>query len=223
MAIERYAFIDASNTSNTTIRILGFRVSWRRLIEHLKGERWGCKEVFYYEGRLDTAQEEKRHDRLERMGYTMRSKITFIHKPDKHEVAVKCSGCDVEIKTIIQSQGKRKSNCDVELTVDALSLASPDKEFLILTGDGDFRYLIEKLIQKGVRVAIVSSNTSTTDQSCRYSTRLKELVSIEEQLATTSGNKTRVRFLEINNWKQSISQMMESGNEETAAKRDGFE
>ena len=37
-----------------------------------------------------------------------------------------------------------KSNCDVDLTVDAMEEAGPDKEFLIFTGDGDFEYLIKK-------------------------------------------------------------------------------
>ena len=37
---------------------------------------------------------------------------------------------------------KKKSNCDVELGVDAVNNAGPNKEFMIFTGDGDFEYLI---------------------------------------------------------------------------------
>ena len=52
----------------------------------------------------------------------------------------------------------RKSNCDVDLTVDAMEEAGIDKEFLIFTGDGDFEYLIRKVVEKGTKVYIVASD-----------------------------------------------------------------
>ena len=52
----------------------------------------------------------------------------------------------------------RKSNCDVDLTVDAMEEAGPGKEFFIFTGDGDFEYLIRKVVEKSTKVYIVSSN-----------------------------------------------------------------
>jgi uncharacterized LabA/DUF88 family protein len=93
----------------------------------------------------------------------------------------------------------RKSNCDVDLTVDAMEYAGPDKEFLIFTGDGDFDYLIERLVQKGTKVYIVSSNAGIKKPGLntkRFSTRLKEIIKQHE--------KGKVDLINIDSWKIKI-------------------
>jgi len=72
-----------------------------------------------------------------------------------------------------------KSNCDVDLTVDAMEEAGPDKEFLIFTGYGDFDYLISKVVEKGTKVYVVSSNAGIKKPGLNtrcLSTRLKEVI-----------------------------------------------
>ena len=39
-----------------------------------------------------------------------------------------------------------------------MEMAGPDAEFLVFTGDGDFEYLIRKVVEKGTKVYVVSSN-----------------------------------------------------------------
>jgi uncharacterized LabA/DUF88 family protein len=92
----------------------------------------------------------------------------------------------------------RKSNCDVDLTVDAMEMAGPDSEFLIFTGDGDFEYLIRKIVEKGTKVYIVSSNAGERKPGLntkRFSTKLKDLV---------NKNRGRINMIDINSWKFKI-------------------
>ena len=78
--------------------------------------------------------------------------------------------------------------------------------------------VIERLIKAGAVVIFVSTyNETLKDHKKRFSTRLKELVAIEEQNALKLNKKPRVRFLEINNFKNLISK---EEKKENAAKRD---
>jgi uncharacterized LabA/DUF88 family protein len=92
-----------------------------------------------------------------------------------------------------------KSNCDVDLTVDAMEQVGPDKEFLIFTGDGDFDYLIKKIVEKGTKVYVVSSNAGIKKPGLntkRLSTRLKEVMKQHEQ--------GKIDLINIDSWKMKI-------------------
>jgi len=52
---------------------------------------------------------------------------------------------------------KIKGNMDIELTINAMELASRIDHAVLFSGDGDFRPLVEGLQRKGVRVSIVST------------------------------------------------------------------
>lgn len=196
--IKRYAFIDASNIIGTTIELLNFRIDWLKLIMHLKGEKWSCESVFYYQGRLNRLDQDRKFEKLNDIGYVTRTKLTHIHKDKINDHIFRCGHCGVDAFVKITTPGHRKSNCDVELTVDACELSGVDKEFLIFTGDGDFAYLIEKLISKGTLVRIIS-NTGMNEKGNRsFSTRLKAIICREEK------DQKRVSFIDINDWKMKI-------------------
>lgn len=92
----------------------------------------------------------------------------------------------------------RKSNCDVDLTVDGMEEAGPDKEFFIFTGDGDFEYLIRKVVEKGTKVYVVSSNAGIRKAGIntkRLSTKLKKLI---------DENRGKIFFIDIDSWKMRI-------------------
>ena len=104
------------------------------------------------------------------------------------------------VKIFKQENGHqvRKANCDVDLTVDAMIEAGQDKEFLIFTGDGDFEYLIRKVMEKGTRVYIVSSNAGVKKPGIttkRLSTKLKILI---------RENRGKVDLIEIDSWKMKV-------------------
>ncbi|HNU96862.1 MAG TPA: NYN domain-containing protein [Candidatus Portnoybacteria bacterium] len=109
-------------------------------------------------------------------------------------MSVKCKQCGFENLEIISMGHKKKSNCDVELGVDAVNNAGPNKEFMIFTGDGDFEYLIKDLTEnKNVFVYIVSNRSKNTITSKRFSHKLRELFKHQN-----------VKFIDINSWKEII-------------------
>lgn len=50
-----------------------------------------------------------------------------------------------------------KGNMDVEITVDALLMSDRIDHFILGTGDGDFRYLVDALHRKGLEVSAIST------------------------------------------------------------------
>ena len=156
--MKRYAFIDVPNTTGTTKNCLDFEIDWGKLYKILTNEKWRCSEIFFYKG-YKGDKEREQLKKIEDVGYKVRTKLTHIHPDRSIVVAVKCESCKAEFPNSQTIKGHQKSNCDVELTVDALDTLSKGDEALIFTGDGDFAYLVENLISKGVIVWLVSSKT----------------------------------------------------------------
>lgn len=69
-----------------------------------------------------------------------------------------------EAKDYVSSNGRvrTKGNMDIEMCVDALSLAENDRvdHIIFATGDGDFTYLVQRLKQLNVRVSVLSTRES---------------------------------------------------------------
>ncbi|MFZ1078269.1 MAG: NYN domain-containing protein, partial [Methylovirgula sp.] len=65
-------------------------------------------------------------------------------------------------KEFVDSLGRRKvkGNMDIELAVDAMEMAEHLDHIVLFSGDGDFRSLVEAVQRKGVRVSVVSTNTT---------------------------------------------------------------
>ena len=179
--MKRYAFIDVQNTASTAEQMLGIVIDWKKLADYLKNKR-SCSEVFFYtgidQGDFETAKE---FDVLSKVPCcTVRSKSVFAYKNKDKTLAFHCSVCDNENIYTVNMGYTKKSNCDVELSVDTIEKATPDVELLIFTGDGDFEYLIRKALEKGVhRVDIVSyagKNIQAGITVARFSTKLRSLI-----------------------------------------------
>jgi len=196
---SRFAFIDVQNTETTTRRVLGFLVDWGKLYDFLKNN-WKCEKVFFYTG-IDAgdAETQKEFDLLAKEGGIVRSKVVFSYKNKNRNIKVKCPKCDNEFTEIIDMGYNRKSNCDVDLTVDSMECAGENAEFYIFTGDGDFEYLIKKAVEKGTIVHIVSSakrvKSGPRYSTSRFSTKLRDL---------TKEKGKPVDFLNIDNLKLKI-------------------
>jgi uncharacterized LabA/DUF88 family protein len=65
-------------------------------------------------------------------------------------------------KEFIDASGRRKvkGNMNIELAVDAMELAEHVDQMVLLSGDGDFRSLVEAVQRRGVRVTVVSTISS---------------------------------------------------------------
>lgn len=198
--MRRYAFIDVANTKGSA-SLLEFQIDPQRLYEYLCNEKWSCGEIFWYAGRIRNEKNEKVREKIERIGYKIQDKDTHFHK--KHaRLEGNCPKCGEAVTLDGRDRRMPKANCDVELTIDALERASPESEILLFTGDGDFRYLIEKLVEKGSRVRIFSTNKQDKYGLYRFSTRIKDLLSEYER--SGAGKKGEVTFTELNNLRNRI-------------------
>ena len=178
--MKRYAFIDVQNTESTAERRLGFTIDWEKLCEYLKHKK-SCVEVYLYSG-IDNGDLEMAQE-FEALAKTacciVKTKPVFSYK-NKQKIITQICECGKENTYTIETGYTRKSNCDVELSVDMIEKAGPDVEFYIFTGDGDFEYLIRKSLEKGVnRVYVYSYAEKTTKLGItlsRFSTKLRKLI-----------------------------------------------
>lgn len=137
---ERLAlFIDGANT-HAACRSLGFDIDYKNLrMEFIRRGR--LLRAIYYTAlpeNDDYSYLRPLIDWLNYNGYTTVTKIA---------------------KEYIDSMGRRKvrGNLDVELTVNALELATKLDHAVLFSGDGDYRPLVEALQRLGVRVSVVST------------------------------------------------------------------
>jgi uncharacterized LabA/DUF88 family protein len=137
---ERFCvFIDGANLYQTA-KSLGYDVDYRRLLE-VFASSGRLLRAYYYTALLDEQEYSPIRplvDWLDYNGYTM------VTKP---------------LKEFSHGAGRRKfkGNMDVEITVDAMEIAATVDHVVLMTGDGDFRRLIEALQRKGVKVSVIST------------------------------------------------------------------
>lgn len=182
--MRRYAFIDVQNTASTTQKMLGFVVDWSKLCDYLKNSK-SCTEIYLYSGidngDLETAKE---FDVLSHTGFcVVKTKAVFAYKNRDRTIALKCNICGNDNIHTVDMGYTKKSNCDVELSVDAIEKASPESELFLFTGDGDFEYLARKALEKGVNKIYIFSYAEKYVKAgmtvSRFSTKLRSLISEE--------------------------------------------
>lgn len=201
----RYAFIDVQNTETTTLKVLKFAVDNERLFAYLK-ERWECEKIFFYPG-IQHGDETRGmvFAKLIELGAIVRPKYYFTYKNEDKIAITNCPTCNTEITQRIGMGHSWKCNCDVELTADVLDHADSNIEIFLFSGDGDFEFLIEKVVAKGCKVSIVSSAKMVSKgprySTSRLSTKLRKL---------TQERGSPVKFLEIDNLKFQIKKEVEN-------------
>jgi uncharacterized LabA/DUF88 family protein len=166
---ERVAlFIDGANLY-ATAKSLGFDIDYKRLLALFRGKCQLVRALYYTALAEDQEYSSIRPliDWLDYNGYTMVTKPT---------------------KEFTDSMGRRKvkGNMDIELTVDAMSLAAHLDHVLIFSGDGDFRSLVEALQRMGKRVSVVSTLQTqppmVADELRRQADQFIDLADLEQQI-----------------------------------------
>jgi uncharacterized LabA/DUF88 family protein len=200
LARHSYAFIDRPNIDRTTKDLLNFSIDWSLLYEHLHGTKrhWQCEKVFMYTGAKETAVANTIAN-LTKIGYEARVRSSKPQKDRVREHAYTCKNCQHTDKITVVYHGSLKSNCDVDLTVDAMQCINAAKEILLFTGDGDFESLIIYAMDRGVHVRIISNTGRDRKGDKKFSRRLQNI--LDEEII--SGDR-RASFIDINDWKQSI-------------------
>jgi uncharacterized LabA/DUF88 family protein len=165
------AFIDGANLYQAA-RALGFDIDYRRLLEVFNAN---CRFVraYYYTALLDEQEYSPIRplvDWLDYNGYTM------VTKP---------------LKEFTQATGRRKykGNMDVEIAVDVMEISAHTDHIVLVSGDGDFRRLVEAVQRRGVKVTVVSTIRTQppmiADELRRQADAFLELADLASYIART--------------------------------------
>jgi uncharacterized LabA/DUF88 family protein len=179
---ERTAlFIDGGNFYAAT-RNLGLDIDYRKLLNYFAA-RTALLRAYYYSPLQETEEYSPLKPLTDWLAYNGYSLVT---KPPKE---------------YSDATGRRrfKSNMDVELAVDMLELAPRLDHAVLFSGDSDFRYLIETVQRKGVRVSVVStiraSPPMVADELRRQADQFLELAEIAPEF-TRQPQESRPRVRE---------------------------
>ena len=135
-------FIDGANLY-ATAKSLGFDIDYKRLLQEFQSKGYLLRAYYYTALAEDQEYSSIRPliDWLDYNGYTVVTKPT---------------------KEFVDASGRRKikGNMDIELAVDVMEMAEHVDHFVLFSGDGDFRSLVEAVQRKGRKVSVVSTLTT---------------------------------------------------------------
>ena len=166
---ERIAiFIDGANLYGAA-RELGFDIDYKRLLS-LFAEKGRLVRAFYYTAVAENQEFSSLRPLIDWLDY---NGFTVITKPTKE---------------FVDAYGQRriKGNMDIEIAVDMMDMAPYVDHVFLLSGDGDFRRLVEVVQRKGVRVSVLSTMKSQPPMIARELRRqadnFLELKDLEEEI-----------------------------------------
>lgn len=149
-------YIDGANMLYSQNK-MGWHIDWKKMKEYLT-ERYDTKELRYYTGVRE--DDEKMIGFLKWLEYTG---YTTVVKPLKR---IKI-GSEHPLYRISQYREIHKSNVDVEMATDILIsfLEGPDnpeniKHIILMSGDGDFAYLIKELKRFEIQTVVIASKSA---------------------------------------------------------------
>jgi uncharacterized LabA/DUF88 family protein len=137
---ERIAiYIDGSNL-HAAAKSLKLDLDFRRVREYF-AERGRFVRAVYYTALVEDHENSPLRPLLDWLDY---NGFTIVTKPAKE---------------FYDENGHRriKGNMDIELAVDMMDAASTLDHIVLFSGDGDFRYLVDAIKKRGVRVTVCSS------------------------------------------------------------------
>jgi len=129
--VTTYAYIDWANLDKAA-RELGYKIDYKKFYGWLR-QKYSLGKVYLFTG--FSRHHEELYEYLREYGYTLVLKETFIDK-----------------------NGKIKGNCDTELVLQATQ-DYYEKKFntcIIISGDGDFRCLVDFLHERSGIVAVLA-------------------------------------------------------------------
>lgn len=135
-------FIDGANLYAAS-KSLGFDIDYRKLLKAFQ-KRGYLLRAYYYTALIEDQEYSSIRPLIDWLDYNGFKVVT---KPAKEF-------------TDAAGRRKIKGNMDIELTVDALELTDVVDHYVIFSGDGDFRTLVEALQRRGRKVSIVSTMSS---------------------------------------------------------------
>jgi uncharacterized LabA/DUF88 family protein len=132
-------FIDGANLFYAASH-LGIEIDYSKLLQRLVGKARLLHAFFYTGVDPDNDKQHKFLLWMQRSGFRVISK-NITQFPD----------------------GSRKANLDVEIAVDMMRLAEHFDTAILVSGDGDFAYVVNTLAYQGIRVEVVGLRCMTSD------------------------------------------------------------
>jgi uncharacterized LabA/DUF88 family protein len=156
-------FVDGSNLFYAALQ-LGIEIDYSKLLYQLAANSRLLR-AFFYTG-VDRTNEKQQGFLLwmRRNGYRVITK-DLIQLPD----------------------GSKKANLDVEIAIDMLTLADHIDTVILVSGDGDLAYAVNSIAYKGVRVAVVSLRSMTSDSLINVADSYTDLDTIKENIQKPTG------------------------------------
>lgn len=161
-------FIDGANLYAAS-KTLGFDIDYRKLLKAFQNRGYLLR-AYYYTALVEDQEYSSIRPLIDWLDY------------NGYKVITKAA------KEFTDATGRRKvkGNMDIELTVDAMQLTDAIDHFVIFSGDGDFRSLVEALQRKGRKVSIVSTLTTQpamiSDELRRQADHFIDLVSLKPEI-----------------------------------------
>ena len=172
-------FIDGANLYATS-RALGFDIDYRKLLTSFQ-KRGYLLRAYYYTALVEDQEYSSIRPLIDWLDYNGYKVVT---KPAREF-------------TDASGRRKVKGNMDIELTVDALQLADTVDHYVIFSGDGDFRTLVEALQRKGRKVSVVSTMASQppmiADELRRQADHFIDLQSLKQEVGREPGERAAMR------------------------------
>ena len=168
-------FIDGANLY-ATAKSIGFDIDYKRLLREFQSRGYLMR-AFYYTAVIEDQEYSSIRPLIDWLDYNGYKVVT---KPAKE---------------FTDSAGRRKvkGNMDIELTVDALQLADTVDHYVIFSGDGDFRTLVEALQRKGRKVSVVSTMASQppmiSDDLRRQADHFIDLMTLKAEIGRDPGER----------------------------------
>lgn len=160
--------IDGANLYATS-KALGFEIDYKQLLNSFQ-KRGYLLRAYYYTALIEDQEYSSIRPLIDWLDYNGFSVVTKA------------------AREFTDSAGRRKvkGNIEIELTVDAMELASSVDHFVLFSGDGNFRVLIEALQRRGKRVSVVSTMAShppmISDDLRRQADHFIELKQLQAEL-----------------------------------------
>lgn len=170
-------FIDGANLYQAA-RALAFDIDYKRLLESFThGTRF--LRAYYYTALLDEQEYSPIRPLVDWLDYNGYSMVT---KP---------------LKEFAQTTGRRKfkGNMDVEIAVDVMELLDSLDHVVLVSGDGDFRRLVEAVQRRGIRVTVISTIRTQppmiADELRRQADQFLDLADLQPFIARQHGGPAR--------------------------------
>ncbi len=132
-------FIDGANLYATS-KTIGFDIDYKKMLKYFQSECYLLR-AYYYTALIEDQEYSSIRPLIDWLDYNGYRLVT---KPAKEY-------------TDAAGRRKIKGNMDIELAVDAMELSDSIDHFVLFSGDGDFRVLVEALQRKGRKVSVVST------------------------------------------------------------------